>query len=68
MQGAHTRLLIALLLVMTVVVLTAHLVLKRQLRPLRDLSEVCSVYRFNRCFTGACLVPQSASCAATFGG
>jgi signal transduction histidine kinase len=39
MQGAHLALLILLLLVMTAVVLTAHTVLKRLLRPLRRLSE-----------------------------
>jgi signal transduction histidine kinase len=39
MQGVHVALLILLLLVMTVVVLTAHMVLKRLLRPLRGLSE-----------------------------
>jgi signal transduction histidine kinase len=39
MQGAHLTLLIVLLLVMTLVVLTAHTVLRRLLRPLRGLSE-----------------------------
>ncbi len=39
MQGAHAALLILLLLVMTAVVATAHTVLKRLLRPLRELSE-----------------------------
>src|SRR4029453_10443072 len=39
MQGVHVALLILLLLVMTVVVLTAHLVLKRLRRPLGGLSE-----------------------------
>lgn len=39
MQGAHATVLIVLLLVMTAVVLTAHTVLKRLLRPLRGLSE-----------------------------
>ena len=39
MQGVHVALLILLLLVMTAVVLTAHMVLKRLLRPLRGLSE-----------------------------
>jgi signal transduction histidine kinase len=39
MQGVHVALLILLMLVMTVVVLTAHLVLKRLLRPLHGLSE-----------------------------
>jgi signal transduction histidine kinase len=39
MLGAHHALLILLLLVMTLVVLTAHAVLKRLLRPLRDLND-----------------------------
>jgi signal transduction histidine kinase len=39
LQGAHVALLILLLVVMTAVVLTAHAVLKRLLRPLRALSE-----------------------------
>ncbi|MGH9162467.1 MAG: sensor histidine kinase [Vicinamibacteraceae bacterium] len=39
MQGAHATLLILLLLVMTAVVVTAHTVLKRLLRPLRGLSD-----------------------------
>jgi signal transduction histidine kinase len=39
MQGAHVALLILLLLVMTAVVLAAHTMLKRLLRPLRGLSE-----------------------------
>jgi signal transduction histidine kinase len=39
MQGAHVALLMLLLLVMTAVVLTAHIVLKRLLRPLRGLSD-----------------------------
>jgi signal transduction histidine kinase len=39
MQGVHVALLVLLLLVMTAVVVTAHLVLKRLLRPLRGLSE-----------------------------
>src|SRR5262249_52364579 len=39
MQGAHIALLTLLLIVMTAVVLTAHAVLNRLLRPLRGLSE-----------------------------
>src|SRR5262245_3505387 len=39
MQTAHVTLLILLLLLMTAVVLTAHTVLNRLLRPLRGLSE-----------------------------
>jgi signal transduction histidine kinase len=39
MQAAHNTLLILLLLVMTLVVLTAHTVLKHLLRPLRDLND-----------------------------
>src|SRR5262249_21574100 len=39
MRAAHHALLVLLLLVMTLVVLTAHTVLKRLLRPLRDLNE-----------------------------
>lgn len=39
MHGVHAALLILLLLVMTAVVVTAHTVLKRLLRPLRGLSE-----------------------------
>jgi signal transduction histidine kinase len=39
MLGAHHALLILLLLVMTLVVLTAHAVLNRLLRPLRDLND-----------------------------
>jgi len=39
MLGAHATLLIGLLVVMTAVVLTAHTVLKRLLRPLRGLSN-----------------------------
>ena len=38
MQGAHVRLLILLLAVMAGVVLIAHTILNRQLRPLRQLS------------------------------
>jgi len=39
MQGVHVAFLVLLLLVMTGIVRTAHAVLKRQLRPLRDLSD-----------------------------
>ena len=39
MQAAHHAMLVLLLLVMTLVVLTAHRVLSRLLRPLRDLNE-----------------------------
>jgi signal transduction histidine kinase len=39
MQGAHAALLVLLLAVMTAVVLTAHTVLKRLLRPLRELND-----------------------------
>lgn len=39
MQDAHANLLVLLLVVMTGVVLTAHIVLKRLLRPLQNLSE-----------------------------
>jgi signal transduction histidine kinase len=39
MQGVHIALLVLLLLVMTAVVVTAHLVLRRLLRPLRGLSD-----------------------------
>ena len=39
LQAAHHAMLVLLLLVMTLVVLTAHRVLSRLLRPLRDLNE-----------------------------
>jgi len=39
LQAAHHAMVVLLLLVMTLVVLTAHRVLRRLLRPLRDLNE-----------------------------